>query len=303
MRKYIIFLILLAIIEISLALLLTLWRENFWDAIAAKQAYDILFQLSVFTVVALIIGAVSGLSGYFISLTAIKWREILNTKARNFIKISCTNCKGTGHDVYRADSWQCYTCRGTGKADNKGVENLNQRIQEDCMSYPDLFLRISYGGVKSLTYILFFALSLCISFSWMYLITLICFSFIGTFIAYYIAVPLISLNYQQQRQEATYRNELCIENFSDCITTMLGIAKKQKHLTYFQQFFGQIAVVVPIIIIAPQYLSSAMTIGSLMRFNSVAGTILDNMSYATNAFAEINKLISCRKRLLEANIL
>jgi ABC-type uncharacterized transport system fused permease/ATPase subunit len=84
---------------------------------------------------------------------------------------------------------------------------------------------------------------------------------------------------------------------------MLGLAKKQKHLTYFQQFYGQLGVIVPLLIIAPLYFSSGMTIGTLMRFNSLGATILDNMSYGINSFGLINRLISCRKRLKEVNIL
>lgn len=271
MKKYIVCLIVFALLEISLALYLTWWRECFWQAISLKDSSSFIQQLGVFTGVALVMCFVSGISGYLVSLTAIKWRENLNAKAMSV-------------------------------RDNK-IENLNQRIQEDCMSYPDLFLNIAFGSIKSLTYILVFSISLVFSFSYFFLLILITYSIIGTLIAKRIALPLISLNYQQQRLEATYRNNLTIENFSDCIALMLGLAKKQKHLTYFQQFYGQLGVLVPLLIIAPQYFTSAMTLGALMRFNSVSSTILDNMSYGINSFASINKLISCRKRLKEANII
>ncbi len=271
MRKYLALLIIAAIVEISLALYLTMWRETFWNAVSNKEQLHFIQQLMIFTGVAVFICFVSGLSGYLVSLTAIKWREMLNHKA--------------------------FAIR------ESEIENINQRIQEDCMSYPDLCLNLAFGTLKAVIYIVVFAISLMMSFSYLFLAILIGYSLVGTTLTHYIAKPLIHLNYQQQRLEASYRNNLTIANFTDCILIMLGLARKQKHLTYFQQFYGQIGVIVPLVIIAPSYFSTLMTLGMLMRFNSLSSTILENMSYGINSFGNINKLMSCRKRLKEANIL
>ncbi len=280
MKKYIIYLVLLGAIEISLALYLTFFREHFWNAIQAKDVSTFLSQLGVFTGVALCICFVSGMSGYLVSLTAIKWREKLNSQA--FINSEQT-------DIMNITSSK--------------IENLNQRIQADCMDYPTLMLTLGFGLVKALAYITVFVVSLVVSFSWVYLTILFAYTILGTLVTKYIAKPLIALNYKQQQVEATYRNYLSPDNFSECVRLMLGLARKQKHLTYFQQFYGQIGVVIPLIIIAPAYFTTGMTIGMLMRFNSTAGTILDNMGWGISSFGEINRLLSCRKRLLEAKIL
>lgn len=271
MKRYIIFLIMLGVVEISLALYLTFWREDFWQAVGDKQSLDFIKQLSIFTVVALVIGLVSGLSGYILNLTAIRWREILNTKA--------------------------FTIQ------DSRIENFNQRQQDDCMQYPDLFLSLIFGSAKALVYIVVFSVSLLLSFDWWLLVIILLYSGVGTVLTRYIAYPLIHLNYEQQRAEASYRNTLSIANFGDCVRIMLGMAKKQKHLTYFQQFYGQVGVVLPLIIVAPIYFTTGMTLGSLMRFNSLGSTILDNVSYPINVFAMINKLLSCKRRLKEAGII
>jgi vitamin B12/bleomycin/antimicrobial peptide transport system ATP-binding/permease protein len=271
MKKYIFWLMILAAIEIAGALFLTYWRQWFWDAVAIKHGAEVLKQLGIFTGTALVMCFVSGFSGYIVSLTVIEWRKRLNTRAF-LIKES-------------------------------RIENINQRIQDDCWSYPDLTLSITYGTTKAIFYIIVFSVSLMLSFSWIYLLLLIGYSVIGSYIAKKVAHPLIALNYEQQCVEATYRNQLYVENFTKCVHVMLGLAKKQKHLTYFQQLYGQIGVVLPIILIAPLYFSTGMTLGELMRFNSIGGTILDNMSYGITNFAAINKLLSCRKRLKEARII
>lgn len=272
MKKFIIGLIILGSLEISLALGLTYWRQYFWEAIQLKQQLHFLQQLGIFTVVALAVCFVSGLSGYLVSLTSIKWRGKLNTRA-------------------------------LAVREQTNVENIAQRIGDDCREYPDLVLNLTFGTFKALLYVLVFTVSFMLSFSWWFLLILVGYCVIGTIITHYIANPLISLNYQNQRAEATYRLSLCPSNFPDCIRLMLGLAKKQKHLTYFQQFYGQLGVLIPILIIAPQYFTTAMTLGVLMRFTSTASTILDNLSYGINSFAQINRLLSCRRRLREISII
>ena len=270
MRKYITALIFLGGLEIALSLYLTTWREHFWNAISQKHSLDFVHQLIIFTIVALTICFTSGASGYVVSLCSIRWRRILNANAH---KLSLS------------------------------VENSNQRIQEDCMSYPDLMLNLTVGAIKSLCYILVFSVALIYSYSAIYLVILVAYAAVGMVATNYIAKPLIKLNYEQQRAEATYRNNLSIFNFSDCIRIMFGLAKKQKHLTYFQQFYGQLGVIIPLLIIAPVYFATGMNLGLLMRFNSIGSTILDNLSYGVNSFGMLNKLISCRKRLKECTII
>lgn len=268
MKKYIVWLVIMATIEIVLSLYLTVWREHFWNAISQKQSLEFLTQLSIFTGAALVICVVVGLSGYLVSLAAIEWRKQLTAKV--------------------------------GKVPN--ILNANQRIQEDCRDYPDLVLRLSFDFVKSMCSLVVFSIALILAFSWTYLVILIGYCLVGTLIAHRIAKPLISLNYHSQQAEATYRNNLSIDNLGDCIRIMFGLAKKQKHLTYFQQLYGQIGILLPILIIAPFYFTSAMTIGMLMRFNSIAVTVVENTSYGINVFDQINRLLSCRRRLKEIDV-
>jgi putative ATP-binding cassette transporter len=303
MKKYLFLLIILASVEISLALYLTVWRENFWNAVSQKQGQEFLYQLGIFTVAALCICFTSGISGYLLSLTVIEWRKKLNIKAldNRYMRINlCSNCAGSGHDETNPFSWMCYTCEGHGKI---LVENINQRIQADCMEYPDLFLSLIFGTLKAIMYVLVFSISLLMHFSVFYLCILTSYTFIGLLCTKYIAYPLIQLNYEQQKAEATYRQDLSINGFNSCVFLMLGLAKKQKHLTYFQQLYGQVSVILPLILIAPMYFTTSMTLGMLMRFNSLSSTLLENMSYGVNSFASINRWLSCRKRLKEIGVI
>lgn len=271
--KYISWLVIFAVVEIALALFLTFLREDLWNAISTKYFAGFMHQIYIFTGAALTICFVSGMSGYLVSLSGIEWRKRLNKKALDVPK-------------------------------QTDIENLPQRVQSDCLEYPDLMLSLGYGLIKSIFYILVFSISMLMSFSLWYLIVLIGYTIIGTTVTHFIAKPLIKLNYNQQRVEATYRQDLLCSSFKDCVRLMLGLAKKQKNLTYWQQFYGQISVVVPLLLIAPAYfINPAFTLGLLMRFNSLSATLLDNMSFGISSFGQFNRLLSCRKRLKEINVI
>jgi putative ATP-binding cassette transporter len=269
MRKYITYVILLSLIEISAALYLTFWKELFWNYVETRNFHGFCVQIGVFTVVALIFCLVNAYSGYFMSLCAIKWRELLNGKAYKIVH---------------------------------SAENLSQRVQEDCREYPDLFLQILFGLGKSAVYVLVFSVALVINFSVGYLCVIVLYATISTLIAHRIARPLTSLNYVNQQAEATYRNDLSGLNFTNCIRIMIELALKTKRLSYFQTFYGQIAVVLPIVVVAPSYFAGALTLGALMQATGTMGTITDNLSFGITSFNIINKFKSCKKRLKEIGL-
>ncbi len=262
----------LTIIEISGAAYLTEWRHVFWDAVSLKDVSQFLYLISLFTVIALGLCVVDAYAGFTRNILAIKWREILNSRFQNL------------------------------KQKIK-VENYNQRVQEDCKEYPNLVLTLIIGTIKAAVYVVVFSILLSIFFSYKYLIIIAIYSILSTVLAKFIAKPLIQLNYDHQKVEATYRNFLHVPNFKECIFVMLGLAHKTKRLQYFQTFYMQISVLIPLLIIAPQYFTTALTLGALMQANSTMSTILDNSSYGITSFDSINKLISCRKRLKECDII
>ena len=103
--------------------------------------------------------------------------------------------------------------------------------------------------------------------------------------------------------EASYRADLTEINFRECIAVQFNLAKKLKHLQYFQSLYGQLGVVIPLIIIAPAYFTTGMLLGSLMQANHMMGTIADNLSYGINNFEVFNKLLSCHRRLKELTVI
>lgn len=271
MRKYFIGMILLGIFEIAISLYLTFWREAFWNFIVNRNIHGFIEYLGIFTGMAILFCLVTTSFTYIGNLAAIKWRESLNSIA-----------------LFKS---------------NSKLENVNQRIQQDCSEYPTLMIQFGSGLLKASIYILVFSITLIYEFNYTYLLIIMFYSIMSTYIAKRIGNPLIALNYKSQQVEATYRNNLLHTNFKHCIVVMYALAKKLKHLQYFQILYGQLGIIIPLLIAAPAYFVGQLSFGSLMQVKSIMDTVTTNLSYGINNYDIINRLLSCRRRLLELGVL
>ena len=271
MRKYLYLTCFCGLLEIAIVLGLTFWREHFWSNVVAKDIHGSLVYLGIFSVVTLVLCFVATVGTYAGTRASIRWREILNMKA-------------------------------LGLKTSK-IENMRQRVQEDCFQYPKLVIELGGGLLKALIYVIVFATAIVYGFKLSWLLYMAAYSIGATIIARYIGHPLVQLNYRIQQAEATYRSKLSKNNFITCIITQIAIAKKVKHLQYFQNFYGQLSIIIPLIIIAPDYFYNHITFGQLMQANSTMSTLDENLSYGIYTFNDTNKLLSCRRRLIEAKII
>ena len=271
MRKYFLYMTILGIVEISLSLYLTFWRESFWNFISERNVEGFITYLGIFTVIALSFCIITASFTYAANLAAIKWRQELNQRA---LLLSSTK-----------------------------LENVNQRIQQDCSEYPTLVIQLGAGLLKASIYIIVFSTTLIYEFNYIYLTIIATYAIVSTYIAKRIGNPLIAINYKSQQVEATYRNKLNPSNFDRCIVVMYDLARKLKHLQYFQILYSQLGIIIPLLIAAPAYFAAKLTLGSLMQLKSLMETIVDNMSYGINNYDVINRLMSSRKRLTELGVL
>jgi putative ATP-binding cassette transporter len=125
------------------------------------------------------------------------------------------------------------------------------------------------------------------------------YSIAGTFITHWIGKPLVKLNFDQQRYEADFRyglvrtrenaeqialldgepaeRSLLMGRFASVIANWHAIMTRQKKLTWFTAFYGQISNVVPYMVLAPTYFSTpGMPLGVMTQtagaFDRVQGS-------------------------------
>lgn len=279
---YIAAITLLVLAECGLVGFIGVWREWYWAAIAARD-FAPFFQLVIqFTIAALGACFVSGMTAYVINYFALQIRTSLTSKALEI----------------------------EGRFQTEGFE---QRIQEDCFKYPLLGITLLSNILKNIIMLGTFAVIIVMQVGVWYLLLPAGYVIIGTFIAYYLAHPLIRLNYLNQVLEAKFR--MVLRTFDDKFLRALPgtyvtlfannhhIFKTTKKLNYFQSFYNQITVIVPHLLLCGIYFSGKITFGVFMQIAASMAHIIDAMSYLINAFTDINNFLACKKRLRELGVI
>jgi ABC-type long-subunit fatty acid transport system fused permease/ATPase subunit len=277
-KKYFFILIALLLLDCSLGGFIGVWREWYWNSIAQKLLYKWILYVSEFSIIALISCWISGYSQYIINLLSLKIRTDLTNKAFEL---------QTHHKI----------------------EGGSQRIQDDCFAYPQLLLNLIMGMFRSIIMILVFLTILYIQLPWYYLLIPFGYSLVGTLIAGKIAFPLINLNYINQAVEAKFReliklkHNTLLEVYEEVYINNYNLFKYSKYLQYFQSFYNQITIIIPHLILFVIYFSGKITFGIFMQVAASMTEIINNLSFVINSFSDINRLLSCRKRLKELKIL
>ncbi len=137
----------------------------------------------------------------------------------------------------------------------------------------------------------------------------ILYNLIGTFITFKIGFPLVSLNFQQQQREATFRfsaidlrshaeqvalyrgeeHQKSILNFhfKRVLENWYQIILRQKLLLWFTGGFNQLAVLLPLLVALPNYFGKVFLLGGLMQSIRAFSSVQDSLSYLVNAYTSI----------------
>ncbi len=272
--------VLINLAQVGISVRLSYWNRDWFDTIQNRNGAEfwrLLLTVWVFWVIILIVSNV--VEFLLTSALKIRWRTWMTR--------SLTERWLSNETHYRLQFI----------AD--GVDNPDQRIQEDANKFIGLTLQLSIGiinqvsSLASFTVILW-GLSSALTIPgtetqipgllvWAAFI----YASLGTVAAHLIGRRLIALNFEQERYEANFRYSLArlreyaepiallrgeeaekahlSRRFGDVITNFYAIVAKQKYLTAFQQFYGSSASVVPYIIIAPFYFLEKISLGVMTQ--------------------------------------
>lgn len=286
-KWYLLALIFLVIGECLLVGFIGWWREFFWDAVEKKELHNFFVLIAQFTGAALGICIISGYTTYLISFISLLIRTDLTKKA-----LKCP------YDT---------------------IEGGEQRVQEDCHSYPYYGLSLLVNTLRNILILGTFAVIIVIQVGATYLWIPVVYTMVGTGVACKIALPLIRLNYDMQVVESAFRRWVQKRTwikYSDVFTKLefmqayykvfkvnKNLFITTKKLSYFQSFYNQITVIVPYLILFSLYFSGKIVFGVFMQVASSMNHVIDSLSYIINSFNDINNWLSCRRRLKELGVL
>ncbi|WP_148716273.1 ABC transporter ATP-binding protein/permease [Chitinolyticbacter meiyuanensis] len=276
------------------------WYNVFYNTLQNLDAKGFWQSIVKFTWLALIYIVIAVYANYLQQLLQIRWRRWM-----------------TEHFTQRwLDKQGYYRLQLT----DHETDNPDQRIAEDVDQFVSLTLGLSLGLLRSfVTFVSFvsilWALSGPFSFvlagrtweipGYMLWVALI-YAAIGTGISIWIGKPLVGLNFEQQRREANFRFALIRvrENaesialyegepqeaatlktrFLRVLENALALIGRQKRLSWFTNFWGQLAIIFPMLVGAPRLFAKEIQLGGLMQIVNAFGKVYDSLEFVIASF-------------------
>ena len=278
------------------------WSGEFYNALQAKNVHEFPHLMGVFSVIvfAMIILFVYG--RYLRQMLGFRWRQWLTTRYLE-------EWLGDGA-FYRIER-------------DRLADNPDQRISDDLQSFATSTLSLSLDLLSTVVTLISFvtilwslAGALTLSVGGMPLVipgymvwVAALYALGGSFLIHKLGHPLVSITYQQQKVEADFRFGLIRvrENaeqiaFYDGEATERGnahnvfqrirdnwwrVMKYTKRLSFVLSFYGQIAIIFPLVVAAPRYFAGAFTFGVLMQIQNAFGTVSDSFSWFINSYGSL----------------
>ncbi len=273
------------------------WNKGFYDTFENKDRLGFYLELGRFTLLAVTFIILAVYKQYLQQMLMIEWRAWLTEK-------------------YLAD-WLSGQAYYRLQLLDKGTDNPDQRIADDLNIFVDLTLTLSLGLLSAVvTLVSFIGILWSISGAlevagftipgYMVWVALV-YAIAGTWLTHLIGRPLIGLNFQRQKAEADFRFSLIRlrENsegvalyrgeegehanfrgrFSSVIANWWSIMQKQKQITWFTSFYGQMAIIFPFVVAAPRYFSGAAPLGTIFQTASAFGQVQSALSWFISAYS------------------
>jgi putative ATP-binding cassette transporter len=295
--------------SVYLAVLFNDWYGRFYDGLQAKSATVFWTEIGNFSYIAFSAIVVAVYRFYLTQLLEMNWRKwMTNYYMQRWLD---------GKAFYQMELAR-FTERNGAAPDNP-----DQRISEDVNGFTAQTVGLSMGLLNaSVTLASFVGILWGLSGAFtvnlagdayvipgfmVWMAVLYC--LVGSVLSHYIGRSQIALNFEQQRREADFRNHMmrvreysesialdrgqAVEQahlstrFTSVLANYLALLKAQKNLIWFTSFFGQAAVIFPMIVAAPRYFSGAIQLGDLMKINSAFGRVQDSLSWFVDNYSSL----------------
>jgi putative ATP-binding cassette transporter len=290
------------------------WYNHFYNALQDYDKHSAIDLLVIFFAIAGIYIVVAVYRYYIYSYFGLRWRRWLTDQ---LIARWLQN-----KSYYLLENF------------DESTDNPDQRIQEDAGAIVAHTIELTIGFVTATTTLFAFVFIL-----WKlsgvltlplgplgtyhipgYLVWVgVVYAFIGSFFAVKIGQPLVALNFEQQRREATFRfaavdlrqhtEHVALYKgekqqqgilgglFNRVLENYYAIILRQKLLLWFTAGYNQVSVVLPLIVALPNYFNKVFMLGGLIQTLGAFGKVQDALSFFVNAYARIAEWQAVARRL------
>lgn len=306
----------LGAIALSLSYVFNAWQREFWDNFQNRDAAKFPWTLGAFAVLisAWVLNDVY--SQYIRAMLYINWRTFMTHR---FV------------DLWLGGHAHFFMQLGVAaQANAQGVDNPDQRIQEDVHLFVSETIGISYAFLSSFGKILIFvpvvlvgspakAFGLVAVPGWLVFLAM-GYSLAGTLLTHCIGGRLIDLSFARQRYEADFRHlAVHVRDHAESITLYASEANEgnnlrqhferikvvwwqhmmyTKRLSFFTLAYDHVQRLVPFFILAPSYFAQEISMGELMQLTGAIGQLCTALDWFINVYGPLTDLRATADRLL-----
>ncbi len=323
----------MTIVLVGFDVVFTYWYNYFYNALQAYNVHATVRLLVVFVILATFYIILQVYRYYLSQLFGLRWRRWLTEQLIDRWMEKHGYYYLENFDTKTNNSYQRIQ-DGENAPVSSYTDNPDQRIQEDANTLIGNSIDLSVGLVAAVTtfpafiYILWTLSgvltiplgSLGTIHIYGYLVWAgLLYNLIGTLITFKIGRPLIPLNFEQQRREATFRfsaidlrshaeqialyqgehhqKSILDVHFARVLENWYAIILRQKLLLWFTGGFNQAAVLLPLIVALPNYFGKVFLLGGLMQSIRAFSSVQDSLSYLVNAYTQIAQWRAISQRL------
>ncbi|MBM4228949.1 MAG: ABC transporter ATP-binding protein/permease [Gammaproteobacteria bacterium] len=302
----------LALFMVYMDVLFNSWYKDFYNALEKKNEEDFWTLILWFSFLAAVYIMVAGYNRYLNLLLQLRWRRWLT-------------------DQY-LEGWLKDRVHYRLELKSAGTDNVDQRIQEDLKDFAGLTLSLGLDFMSSVVTFVTFANILWtlsgpitlpigdgfVIHGYMMWVAVV-YAVVGSWLTQKVGAALTGLNFNQQRYEADFRFGLIrvrenaesiaayagepdekrnlMRRFQDVWQNFLRLMIYSKRLTWFQFGYQQLAIIFPIVVVAPRYFLGKIEFGVIFQTSSAFGQVQRALSWFVTAYGEIAQWRATLNRL------
>jgi putative ATP-binding cassette transporter len=281
------------------------WNNDFYNALQNKDQAEFFRQVGMFTLLAFTWIIIVVYQSYFQRMLLIEWRAWLTERfLADWMKDQA---------YYRIP-----LVARSGAAAIAAVDNPDQRIADDLRLFIDYTLTLSLGLLSAVVTLVSFLTILWglsgaleiwgVSIPGYMVWAALAYAIVGSVATHLVGRPLIRLDFNQQRFEADFRFSLVRlrensegvalyrgereeaaglrQRFEAVFANWWKLMLKQKQLTWLTSFYGQLAIIFPLIVVSPRYFAGQIPLGGIFQTASAFGQVQGALSWFINAYTQ-----------------
>ncbi|TDQ59389.1 putative ATP-binding cassette transporter [Mesocricetibacter intestinalis] len=295
---YFITLVFFNLLSVRLTVLFSEWYKAMYNALQEMNAAEFWIQMVIFSVLAAIHISNILLTYYLTQRFTIQWRTWLNQSMLE---------KWTYNQSYYKVQYL-----------PNQLDNPDQRIQQDILSYVSSSIGFATGVISSVVSIVAFTIILwdlagpmtlfgvTIPHAMVFLVFI--YVLVSSIFAFKIGRPLIQLNFANEKLNANYRYSLIrLKEYAESIAFFRG-EKMEKNILFaqfdkvignvwkivyrtlklsgFNLMISQVSVIFPFIIQASRYFNKQIQLGDLIQTAQAFGQVQSALSFFRNSYDE-----------------